>query len=67
MSTRFKDLLFLPIKTDNPLILSMLISLVYVGFFAMAEGVMRLPRRFAPRNDRGNKTNSILLINGENV
>jgi len=45
----------------------MLISLVYAGFFVMAEGVMRLPRRFAPRNDRGNKTNSILLINGESV
>ena len=27
------------IKTDNPLILSMLISLVYAGFFVMTEGL----------------------------
>ena len=36
---RFRALLFFSIKTDNPLILSMLISLVYALFFVMAEGV----------------------------
>ena len=35
---RFRDLLFFPIKTDNPLILYILISLVYTVFFVMTEG-----------------------------
>jgi len=45
----------------------MLISLVYDAFFVMAEGGNEIAASLRSYNDRGNKTNSILLINGESV
>ena len=60
---RFKALLFFPIKTDNARILYIFISLVYAISFAMTDKMDSRVRG----NDRGIKTNNVLLINGESV
>jgi len=46
---RFRTLLFFPIKTDNPLILSIFISLIYAVSFAIIEKMDSRMRG----NDRG--------------
>ncbi|MBA7565330.1 hypothetical protein ES708_07006 [subsurface metagenome] len=54
---RFRALPFFLIKTDNALILYILISLVYAIFFAMIEKMDSRVRG----NDKGIKTNNIYL------